>query len=186
MWGLSCRGSQGSRTGVKEVFRRPYRGPAEDVAREHRDFDNGVDRREVRDHQHRRYTNQVRGRNESGNLCVNDAEGELAEDVEHTRSDHLIERILNESFEPTPEEPVELGNDKEWNKHRPEEDTKSRGHNAEGHNDERQGLRDNRPEPEQGIEKGRNRLGDSGRFEIAQHILRVVRDPLRVSLADLI
>src|SRR5260370_2944039 len=102
---------------------------------------------------------------------MDDAEGELADDVEHTRSDHLIERVLNESLQPTPEQPVELGNNKEWNKHRPQENTKRRGHNAEGHNDERQGLRDNRPKPQQGIEEGRNLLGDSPYFTIPHHIL---------------
>src|SRR5438034_7775052 len=157
MWGLSYRGSEGPRNRVKEVSRRPSRGPAEDVAGEHRNFDDGVDRREVRDHQHRRYANQVSGRNESGDLRVDDAERELADDVQNTRSDHLIEGILNEGFEPTPEEPIELGNDKEWNKHRPQENTKRRGHNAEGHNDERQSLGDNRPKPQQGIKKRRSR-----------------------------
>src|SRR5712692_3929272 len=142
MWGLSYRGSKGSRNSVKEVSRRASRGAAEDVAREHRNFDNRVDRRQVRDHQNRRYADQVSGRNKSSNLRVDDAERELADDVEHTRSDHLIERVLNESLQPTPEEPVELGNNEEWNKHRPQENTKRRGHNAEGHNDERQGLGD--------------------------------------------
>src|SRR5260370_7910969 len=113
---------------------------------------------------------------------MDDAEGELADDVEHTRSDHLIERVLNEIVKPTAEEPVELGNNKEWNKHRPQEDAKRGGYNAEGHNDERQSFRDHRPKPEQGIKKRRNRLGDSRRFEIAQHILGVVGDPLRVGL----
>src|SRR6266446_5110034 len=103
MWDPSCRGSKGSRNRVKEVSRRASRSAAEDVAREHRDFDNGVDGREVRDHQHRRYANQVSGRNESGDLRVDDAERELADDVENTRSYHLIEGILNEGFEPTPE-----------------------------------------------------------------------------------
>src|SRR6266478_1939771 len=186
MWDLSCRGSKGSRNRVKEVSRRASRGAAEDVAREHRNFDNGVDRRQVRDHQNRRYANQVSGRNEPGNLRVDDAERELADDVEHPCGNHLIEGILNESLEPTPEEPVELRNNEEWNKHRSQKNTKRRGHHAEGHNDKRQGLRHNRPKPQQGIEERGDWLCNSRRFEIAQHILGVVRDALRVSLADLI
>src|SRR6266581_7201848 len=186
MWGLSCRCSQGSGNRVKEVSCRASRGAAEDVAGEDRDFDNGVDRREVRDYQHRRYANQVSGRNESGDLRVDDAERELADDVENTRGDHLIEGVLNKSLQPTPKEPVELGNDKEWNKHRSQENAKRRGHNAEGHNDERQSLGDNRPKPQQGIQEGGDWLCNSRRFEIAQHILRVVCNSLRVSLADLI
>jgi len=105
------------------------------VAGEHRNFDNGVDRREVRDYQNWRYPNQVSGGNEPGNLRVDDAEGELADDVEHTCGNHLIEGILNERFEPTPEEPVELRNNEEWNKHRSQKNTKRRGHHAEGHNE---------------------------------------------------
>ena len=41
-------------------------------------------------------------------------------------------------------------------------------------------------EPQQGIKKGRNRLGDSRCFEIAQDVAGVIRDPLRVGLADLV
>src|SRR5437899_8117076 len=116
-------------------------------------------------------------------MILDDAERELDQDDKHTRSDHQIERVLKESLQPTPEEPVELGNDKEWNKHRPQENAKRRGHNAEGHNDERQSFGNNSAKPEQGIEKRRNWLGNSRRFEIAQHILGVVRDPLGVGLA---
>src|SRR5713226_6098429 len=117
---------------------------------------------------------------------MDDAKSELADDVKDACGNHLVERILNKSLEPSPKEPVELGNDKEWNKDGAKEDANRRCNYPERHNNQGQALGHNCCQPQQRIEEGCNRLGDSRCFEIAQDILRVIRDTLRVRLADLI
>jgi len=82
---------------------------------------------------------------------VDDPVGELAHDVENGSGDDLIEGVLDESLEPTPEEPIELGNDKERDKHGTKKDANGRRDDAKGNNDKCQSLRHHRTEPEQRV-----------------------------------
>src|ERR1700734_1823100 len=96
MLGLSYRRSNCSRNRVEKVGCPSPGSATEDVAREHRDFDNRVDGGQVHDHQHGRYLDEIGWRDESRYLGVDDAEGELADDVEDACGHDLVERILNE------------------------------------------------------------------------------------------
>jgi len=137
------------------------------VAGERRDLDDRVDGGDISNKQHRGDPQQVGSGHEAGNLSVNDAIGELTDDVQHAGCDDLVERILNESLEPAPEEPIELRNDKEGNKYRPEEDANGGGDHSEGHDNERQSLGDDGSEPQKCIEECGDWLCDSRRFKVA-------------------
>src|SRR6266852_9082722 len=96
------------------------------MARQHWNFDNRVDCGQVHDHQHGRYLDEIGWGDEPRDLGVDDAKSELADDIKDACGDHLVERILNKGLEPSPKEPVELGNDKEWNKDGAKEDANRR------------------------------------------------------------
>src|SRR5882724_12435651 len=121
MFGLSQCSSNRPRDGIEDIHARTARRAAKDVAREHGNFDNRVHGGEIHDNKDGRDANQVGGRDEAGNLPVDDSERELADDVKDRCGDDLIEGILNERFEPTPEKPIKLGNDEERDKHRSQE-----------------------------------------------------------------
>src|SRR5260370_37205377 len=93
---------------------------------------------------------------------------------------------MNKRLEQTKKEPVGLGNEKEWKKEGAKEDANRRCNYPERYNNQGQALGHNCCQPQQRIEEGCNRLGDSRCFQIAQDILRVIRNPLRIGLADLI
>ena len=59
---------------------------------------------------------------------------EFPENVNESACNDLIKRILKERLEPTPEEPIHLGHDEEWNEHRPDEQENSLGDQPKANN----------------------------------------------------
>src|ERR1700693_4239502 len=111
---------------------------------------------------------------------MDDAVGELAHDVENARSYDLIERILDESPEPPPEEPVQLGHDEEGDKHRAEEYAQGGCHQAKGYNDESERFGNDGSQPQERIEEDRDRLRDRWGVEVTKDVGRVIGNPLCV------
>ena len=75
--------------------------------------------------------NELQSRNCSVRLKIERAENEVGNDEDDGCGDDLIEGVLDERLEPTPEEPFELWDDEEWNEDWADQDTDGGGDKAD-------------------------------------------------------
>ena len=84
---------------------------AEDVVGKSRNFQEGVDGRQERNEEDGKEFEELCRRNCSVRLEIHRTENEIGDDEHNGCGDHLVEGILDERLEPSPEDPFELWND---------------------------------------------------------------------------
>src|ERR1700689_3860107 len=93
---------------------RPAGGAAEDVVGKSRDFQEGVNGRQERNEEDGEEFEELCRRDCSIRLEIHGSENEIR-DYEHNGcGNDLVEGVLDERLEPSPEDPFELWNDEEW------------------------------------------------------------------------
>src|SRR5271163_3831782 len=93
---------------------RPAGAAAEDVVGKSGNFQEGVDGCQERNEENGKEFEELCRRNCSVRLEIHRAENEICDDEYNGCGDHLVEGILDERLEPSPEDPFELWNDEEW------------------------------------------------------------------------
>ena len=92
---------------------RPAGSSAEDVVGESGDFQEGVDGRQERNEEDGKEFEELCRRDCSVRLEIHRAENEIGDDEYNGCGDDLVEGILDERLEPSPEDPFEFRNDEE-------------------------------------------------------------------------
>src|SRR6267378_8134325 len=114
-----------SSNAADEPCRRTTCGATEDVIREGGYFQKRIDGGQEGDKEDGEGFQELDGRNSALRLKVHDSKNEVCDDIDNGRSDDLVERVLNEAPQPTPEQPLQFRNDKKRNKDRPDQNTHS-------------------------------------------------------------
>ena len=76
-------------------------------------FQEGVDGRQERNEENGKEFEELCRRNCSVRLEIHCTENEIGDDEHNGCGDHLVEGVLDERLEPSPEDPFEFGNDEE-------------------------------------------------------------------------
>src|SRR5579862_3597603 len=87
---------------------RPAGAAAEDVVGKGGNFQKGVDGRQERNEEDGKEFEELRCRDCSVRLEIHRAEDEIGDDEHNGCGDDLVESVLNERLEPSPEDPFEL------------------------------------------------------------------------------
>ena len=91
-------------------------------------------------------------RDGSVRLKVQGAENEIGDDEDDGCGDDLVEGILDEGLQPTPEEPFELWHDEKRNEDWPHQDTDGGSDKAEGDDNDGDGLGGGEQDDDDGID----------------------------------
>src|SRR5208283_5190728 len=91
-------------------------GAAEDVVGQGGDFQKDVNGGQEGDEEDRKPGNELHGRERARGRQAERSEHEICDDEHHSGGDDLVEGVLQETTEPAPEEPLELGNNEERHK----------------------------------------------------------------------
>src|SRR5271156_6312658 len=110
------------------------------MVRKGRDFQQDVDRREKRNKEDGKPADELGGGECARGRETEGAQNQVSDDIHDGCGDDLVEGILNETAEPTPEEPLHLRNDKKGDEDRPDQNTNRRGDESVGDDHNRYGL----------------------------------------------
>ena len=117
---------------------------------------------------------------------VQEIDQEAAEHENKGLRDDLVEGVLQETPEPAPENPFELGHDEEGNKDRAEKNTDGGGDEAVGDHHDGHGLRGGEQEEDHGVENRAEKIGDAGGVHTRLEVVDVFDYRLQLGLIDLI
>src|SRR5271170_7164135 len=127
------------------------------------DFQQDIDGREKRNKEDRKPGNQLDGGKRTGGRELESAQHEISDDIHDGSGDDLIEGILDEAAEPTPEQPLHFRNDKKRNEDWPDEHTNRSSDEPIGddHNRYRQGRGEQNGDND--VDGGSEKISPTGR-----------------------
>src|SRR5215472_7585193 len=112
------------------------------------------------------------------------ADHQVADDGHHSCGDHLIEGILQEAAQPSPEQPLHLRDDEERHENRPYEHAYGGGNESISNDDQRNGLRSCEQDGHDNIYGRSENVAPGGRVHARLEIGYSLNDVLELSLVD--
>src|SRR5437762_8112025 len=129
-----------SSNAADEPCRRTPCGTTEDVIGEGGYFQKRIDGGQEGNKEDGEGFQELDGRNSALRLKVHDSKNEVCDYIHHGRRDDLIESVLNETAQPTPEQPLQFRDDKKRNENRPDQNANGGSDKSESDYNDSDGL----------------------------------------------
>src|ERR1700733_4022325 len=127
---------------------------------------------------------ECHGRDGAVRLELQDAENEVGDDEDYGRGDDLVKGILQETAEPTPEQPFKLRNDEKRDEHRTNEDADGAGEEAVSDDHDGDSLGRGEKNDHERIEEGAAEVGNARGIDTRLIVVDALHDHLKLCLID--
>src|SRR3984885_1289097 len=155
------------------------------MVRKGRDFQQDVDRREKRNKEDGKPADELGGGQRASGREAEGAEDEVSDHIDDGGGDDLVEGILDETAEPSPEEPLHFRNNKKRNEDGSDQHANRRGDEPVGYDHNRYGLRGGEQDRHDDVDGSSQKISPTGGAHAGLEIGNLRDHCLQLGLIDL-